>query len=57
MNKFKKKLLKLLKEKALIIGERKLSSGKTSNYYIDGRLITLDPEGLYLIGKIILDMK
>ncbi|MCL5409157.1 MAG: orotate phosphoribosyltransferase [Candidatus Omnitrophica bacterium] len=52
----KEKLLKLLKEKAVIIGERKLSSGKISNYYIDGRLITLDPEGLYLVGKIIFDM-
>lgn len=52
----REQLLKLIKEKALVIGERKLSSGKTSNYYIDGKLITLDPEGAYLTGKIILSM-
>jgi len=32
-----------------------LSSGKESNYYIDARMTTLDPEGVYLIGKILLN--
>ena len=52
----KHRLLELIKERALFIGERKLTSGKMSNCYIDGKLITCDPEGLYLTGKIILSM-
>jgi len=52
----KGKLLNLIKERALFSGPRKLSSGKMSNCYIDGKLITCDPEGLYLTGKIILSM-
>ncbi len=52
----KDRLLKLIKERALFLGKRKLSSGKMSNCYIDGKLITCDPEGLYLVGKIILSM-
>ncbi len=56
MDKLKEKLFHLLKEKAVVMGERKLSSGKTSTYYIDGKLITLDSEGLYLVSKIILEM-
>ena len=33
-----------------------LSSGKVSNYYLDGRLITLSAQGAYLVASIILDM-
>ncbi|MCM8761739.1 MAG: orotate phosphoribosyltransferase [Candidatus Omnitrophica bacterium] len=50
----KEKLLVLIKERALFLGQRKLASGKMSNCYIDGKLITCDPEGLYLVSKIIL---
>lgn len=49
-------LLALLKKEALKIGRFVLSSGKESNYYLDGRVITLTPEGAYLVGKIILSM-
>ena len=35
---------------ALRFGEFKLSSGGTSSYYFDGRLVTLDPEGAYLVA-------
>lgn len=56
MERDKKRLLEVLKEKALVIGERHLSSGRVSNYYIDGKLITLDPEGIYLVSRIILNM-
>ena len=52
----KKRLLTLLKQKAFKKGKFVLSSGKTSNYYLDGRLITLDAEGAYLIASLILDM-
>ncbi|HOE69066.1 MAG TPA: orotate phosphoribosyltransferase [Candidatus Omnitrophota bacterium] len=50
----KEELLKLIKEKAVVRGERKLASGKVSNYYIDGKQVTLDPQGLYMVGKMIL---
>lgn len=33
-----------------------LSSGKTSNYYFDGRKVSLSPKGAYLIANIICDM-
>ena len=56
MEKYRDRLLEIIKTKALIFGERKLASGRTSNYYIDGKMLTFDPEGLYIIGKIIFDM-
>ena len=52
----REELLKLIKEKALRKGEHTLSSGKKSDYYIDGKQITLDPRGLLLVGKTILAM-
>ncbi len=39
---------------ALRYGEFKLSAGGTSSYYFDGRLLTLDPEGGYLVAKALL---
>jgi orotate phosphoribosyltransferase len=56
IKKSKERLLKLIKEKAVILGERKLVSGRTSQYYIDGKMITFNSEGLYLIGKILFEM-
>jgi len=52
----KERLRGLLKREAFKKGEFVLSSGKTSNYYLDGRIITLTPEGAYLAASIILDM-
>ena len=50
--KFAERLLSLAKEKgALLYGDFQLSSGVKSNYYFDGRLLTLEPEGAYLIAK------
>lgn len=51
----KAKLKRLLEKEALKRGEFVLSSGKTSNYYLDGRIITLSPEGGYLVAAIILE--
>ena len=39
---------------ALTYGEFTLSSGKVSPYYFDGRLLTLDPEGSFLVGRAFL---
>ncbi len=50
----KKQLMVLLKKDALKIGDFRLSSGKTSKYYLDGRIITLTPEGAFLVASIIL---
>lgn len=50
----KQELLKLIQDKAVIHGERKLTSGKISQYYIDGKQVTLDPQGLFLAAKVIL---
>lgn len=51
----KKKLLLLLRKEALKKGRFVLSSGRISNYYLDGRIITLTPEGAYLVASIILE--
>ena len=41
---------------ALKYGQFTLSSGKTSSYYFDGRLLSLDPEGARLIGQALLPL-
>jgi len=45
-----------MKEKAVVQGERTLASGKKSNFYIDGKQVTLDPHGILLVGKVILGL-
>jgi orotate phosphoribosyltransferase len=49
------RLLEIVREKALTRGTFTLASGKTSDYYLDCRLVTLDPEGLFLLSRLILD--
>ncbi|HUS57953.1 MAG TPA: orotate phosphoribosyltransferase [Planctomycetota bacterium] len=50
------RLLDILKKKAVLYGDFVLASGKRSSYYIDGRLVTLEPEGAYLTARLILDV-
>jgi orotate phosphoribosyltransferase len=45
----------LLERGALRRGDFTLSSGKKSSYYLDGRVITLTPEGAWLVGSIMLE--
>ncbi|MFA5116957.1 MAG: orotate phosphoribosyltransferase [Candidatus Omnitrophota bacterium] len=52
----KKRLFHLLDTQALSRGKVILSSGKESNYYLDGRLVTLCAEGAYLAARLILDL-
>lgn len=53
----KKNLIKVVKEKSLITGvQRVLTSGRTSNYYIDAKMTTLDPHGASFTARLILDM-
>lgn len=56
LEKNKKRLLELFKKTAFCQGEVTLSSEKKSSYYIDAKQVTLMPEGLTLIGRVILDM-
>lgn len=56
IDELKKQLLTLLNKEALKKGKFTLSSGKASNYYLDGRVITLTPEGAYLVASIILEL-
>lgn len=53
----KNRLKEILLNKSVITGkEFKLASGKTSDFYVDARITTLDAEGGYLCGKIFLQM-
>ena len=48
-------LLRLLAHKSFRLGEFKLSSGGTSDYYIDCRTTTLDAKGSRLTGEVFTD--
>jgi orotate phosphoribosyltransferase len=50
----REQLLSLLAKKSFRLGEFKLSSGGTSDYYIDCRLTTLDANGALLTGQAVL---
>jgi len=53
----KEELIKIIKEKSLITNvERVLTSGRTSNYYIDAKMTTLDPKGANLTARLVLDI-
>ena len=45
----------MLAEKSFRLGSFKLSSGGTSDYYIDCRLTTLDADGARLTGEAVLE--
>jgi len=49
----RERLLELLRERSLKRGHFTLSSGGTSNYYVDCKMTTLSPEGLNLVGRLI----
>lgn len=51
----RQELLAMLAEKSFRLGEFKLSSGGTSDYYIDCRATTLDADGARLTGRTFVD--
>jgi len=51
----RQELLRLLAAKSFRLGEFKLSSGATSDYYIDCRTTTLDARGAQLTGQVFLE--
>jgi orotate phosphoribosyltransferase len=50
----RQELLRLLAKKSFRLGDFKLSSGGSSDYYIDCRTTTLDARGSKLTGKVFL---
>jgi orotate phosphoribosyltransferase len=53
----KERLRQILLQKSVVRGrEFKLASGKTSDFYVDARVTTLDAEGAALCGRIFLQM-
>jgi len=55
MSSARQELLRLLATKSFRLGEFKLSSGGTSDYYIDCRTTTLDARGSQLNGQVFLE--
>src|SRR5215470_7244799 len=55
MSSARQELLRLLATRSFKLGEFKLSSGGTSDYYIDCRTTTLDARGAQLTGEVFLE--
>src|ERR1700758_2367375 len=55
MHSARQKLLTTLAHKSFRLGEFKLSSGGTSDYYIDCRTTTLDAKGSHFTGEVFLE--
>lgn len=55
MSSARQELLSLLARQSFKLGEFNLSSGGTSDYYIDCRTTTLDARGAQLTGKVFLE--
>jgi len=45
----------LVRERAFSYGDFVLTSGRRSNYYVDGKQVTLDGRGLYLVATLVLE--
>jgi len=52
----RQRLLEHIKAKAIVRQQVVLSSGRTADYYIDLRRITLDGEAAPLVGRLMLDL-
>jgi orotate phosphoribosyltransferase len=53
---YRERLKEILIEKSIQRGEFILSSGKKSNYYLDARRTTLDAEGAFCTGMVVLEV-
>jgi orotate phosphoribosyltransferase len=49
-------LAALVRQKALKFGDFTLTSGKKATFYLDGKQVTLDPEGARLVAEGVLDL-
>lgn len=52
----RERLKEILLEKSYRKGTFTLTSGKTSDFYIDGKQTTLSAEGAYLCGKLLMEL-
>ncbi|MDR3629062.1 MAG: orotate phosphoribosyltransferase [Desulfocapsaceae bacterium] len=52
----RQRLKEILLDKSYKKGTFTLTSGKTSDFYIDGKQTTLSAEGAYLCGKLLLEL-
>ena len=52
----KARLRELVLERAVKRGDFTLTSGRKSSYYVDGKMVTLDPEGLFCLSRVMLDI-
>ncbi|MBD3167985.1 MAG: orotate phosphoribosyltransferase [candidate division Zixibacteria bacterium] len=52
----REKLKEIIKQDALKFGDFVLASGKRSNYYLNGKMVTLSSKGLILAGELIYDI-
>ena len=50
------RLFEIIRKKSLLRGQFTLASGATSDYYLDMKPTTLDPEGIALIAEIVSGM-
>ena len=51
----RERLVELLREHSLILGEVTLASGATASYYVDARRTVMGPEGSLTCGRLIAD--
>ena len=51
----KTRLIEILKLRSVRYGQFVLASGRESDFYLDGRQTTMDPEGAWIISEMILD--
>ena len=49
------RLLQILRQNSLKLGNFTLASGQASHYYFDSKFTTLNPEGAYLTARLILE--
>jgi orotate phosphoribosyltransferase len=56
MTQSEKRLLQIIRQKSFLKGQFKLASGAISDYYLDMKPTSFDPEGAALIGEIICRM-
>lgn len=49
------RLLSLIRDRAFLQGAVQLSSGEQSNFYVDGKMVAMMPEGAHLIGEVVYD--
>src|SRR5271169_958118 len=56
MTQSEKRLLDIIRQKSFLKGQFKLASGAISDYYLDMKPTSFDPEGASLIGEIICRM-